>query len=85
MAEHTARLREALASLAIVPWPFDGPIAFREGRALHVIDDWAYLGMAADRDAARRLAVTTRAFDHDVYRLLVRRIGTMDVERLRDA
>jgi DNA polymerase III subunit epsilon len=83
LEEHTARLKDALASLAIVPWPFDGPIAFQEGHRFHVVDGWAYLGMAANLDEARRRAATQRLFDHDVYRLLVKRIAAMDVVRLR--
>jgi hypothetical protein len=82
VAEHTERLREALASTALVPWPFDGAIAFREGRVFHVVDGWAYLGMVAHLDEAKQLAVTTRPFDADVYRLLVKRIGAMEVVRL---
>lgn len=80
--EHTERLRQALASTALVPWLFDGAVAFREGATFHVVDGWAYLGMASDLEAARTLAVTKRLFDHDVYRLLVRRIDTMNVVRL---
>ena len=79
VAEHTARLKDALASLALVPWPFDGPVAFREGSVLHVVNGWAYLGMAADLDAARTLAIAGQHFDHDVYRLLVRHIPRMEV------
>ena len=79
VAEHTARLKEALASLAVRPWPFDGAVAFREGTVLHVLNGWAYLGMAPDLDAARALAVVRRNFDVDVYRLMVRHIGTLDV------
>ncbi len=82
VAEHTERLQQALASMAVKPWPFDGAIAFREGRVFHVVNGWAYLGMTSDLDAARRLAVTTRPFDHDVYRLLVKRIETLDVASL---
>ena len=73
--EHTGRLREALASTALMPWPFDGAIAFREGTVLHVVDDWSYLGMVEHLDGARRLAMTTSTFDADVYRLLVKRVG----------
>ncbi|MEO8936983.1 MAG: exonuclease domain-containing protein [Burkholderiaceae bacterium] len=84
VAEHTERLQQALASMAVVPWPFDGAIAFREGRSFHALNGWAYLGMTTHLDAARQLAVTTRLFDHDVYRLLVGRIGAMEVVRLDD-
>ena len=80
--EHTDRLQRALASMAVTPWPFDGAIAFREGRTFHVVDGWAYLGMAPDLDAARRLAITTGPFDQDVYRLLVRRLPSLTIHRL---
>jgi DNA polymerase-3 subunit epsilon len=82
IVEHTERLRQALASTALRPWPFDGAIAFREGATLHVVDGWAYLGMARDLDEARRLSVVARPFDHDVYRLLVGRIDAIAIVRL---
>ena len=74
VAEHTERLKAALASTAIEPWPFEGPVAFAEGHAFHVLNGWAYLGMASTLEEAKARAVTTRLFDHDVYRLLVKRI-----------
>ena len=77
VALHTERLQAALASLALMPWPFPGAIAFREGDRLHVVNGWAYLGMASGDDEARQLATTSRLFDHDVYRLLVRRLEPM--------
>ena len=82
VAEHTHRLQDALASLAMTPWPFDGPIAFREGRSWHVLDGWAYLGMASDLDGARALAITQRLFDPDIYRLMVRRLFSLEVKTL---
>ena len=83
VAEHTARLKEALSSLAVIPWPFKGAVAFREGTVLHLLNGWAYLGMAADAVQAQELAVARQNFDHDVYRLLVRRIGAIVVVPLR--
>ncbi len=82
VTQHTRRLKDALASLAIRPWPFDGAIAFREGRSRHVLDRWAYLGMASSLDGARALAARQRPFDADVYRLMVRRVDALEVERL---
>ena len=79
MDEHTARLKDALASLAVTPWPFDGAVAFREGSVLHVVNGWAYMGIATDVEGARRLAASRQNFDHDVYRLLVQRVGEMGV------
>jgi DNA polymerase III subunit epsilon len=81
VAEHTERLKDALTSLAITPWPFDGPIAFREGRSFHVLNGWAYLGMAASLDEGRALAIKQRLFDHDVYRLMVGRVAALDIVR----
>ena len=78
VAEHTARLADAFASLALKPWPFAGAIGIREGDSLHVVKGWAYLGMAASIDEARRLAVTQRPFDQDVYRLLVNRLAAIE-------
>ena len=82
IAEHTAQLQQAFASLAIAPWPFDGPIAFCEGSVFHVLNGWAYLGMAADFEAALALAVTQRPFDHDVYRLMTRRLAAIAIVNL---
>ena len=82
LEEHTRRLQEALASLAFKPWPFSGAIAFREGTALHVVDEWAYLGMASTLDAAKPLASLSRRFDHDVYRILLGRIGWLSEQAI---
>ena len=77
VAEHTARLADAFASLALKPWPFAGAIGIREGDSLHVVNGWAWLGMAASVDEARQLAIAQRPFDQDVYRLLVGRLAAI--------
>jgi len=79
-ALHDARLRRALASLRLKPWPFPGPIGIRErgamgeGSVLHVIDQWRHLGTATDD--AEVAALTDRAagaaFDPDGYRIIAR-------------
>ncbi|WP_237172069.1 exonuclease domain-containing protein [Pandoraea norimbergensis] len=70
LAPHTARLREALATLQLQTWPYDGPIAIEERRATtdgavddadgpdveyHVIDRWQYLGSVRSQDALNDL------------------------------
>ena len=80
--EHTDRLAAALSSLAFRPWPFAGPVAFREGTTLHVIDRWAYLGMASRHDDAERLAASSRPFDHDVYRILQARLPWLEAHAI---
>ena len=79
-ALHDARLRLALASLRLKPWPFAGAIGIRErgapgeGGVLHVIDRWRHLGTASDE--AEVAAILEResgaAFDPDGYRIIAR-------------
>jgi DNA polymerase-3 subunit epsilon len=79
-ALHDVRLRMALASLRLRPWPFPGPVGIREraatgeGTVLHVVDRWRHLGTAADeREVASLLAGAEAApFDADAYRILAR-------------
>ncbi|MFJ2993834.1 exonuclease domain-containing protein [Pandoraea sp. NPDC087047] len=87
LAPHTERTREALATLQLDTWPYDGPIAIEEqGRhtgevEYHIIDRWQYLGSlthVASRDALDSLVDSMPAatgFDPDVYRLLNRRLA----------
>jgi len=83
---HDLRLRLALSSLRLKPWPFPGRIALRErgprsgefqdagGADLHVIDHWTYLGTARSEDelTALRAKPASAGFDMDVYKILVR-------------
>ena len=79
-ALHDARLRLALASLRLQPWPFAGAIGIREraplgeGSVLHVVDQWRHLGTATDE--AEMAALLERAsgapFDPDGYRIIRR-------------
>jgi DNA polymerase-3 subunit epsilon len=79
-ALHDARLRLALASLRVRPWPFPGPIGIRErgvaGEAsvLHVIDRWRHLGTAASEEEVEDLVAraTATGFDPDSYRIIAR-------------
>jgi len=82
---HKLRLQLALSSLKLKSWPFPGRIALCEpgprgnawngtpGADLHVVDHWTYLGTArSGEELAVLRAKETRAFDVDVYRILVR-------------
>jgi len=79
-ALHDARLRLALASLRLKPWPFPGAIGIRERGApgeravLHVIDRWHHLGTAADdvEIAALLERGSSGEFDPDSYRIIAR-------------
>ena len=79
-ALHDARLRLALLSLRMKPWPFAGAIGIRErgaageGSVLHVIDQWRHLGTAADEAAVVVLLerASQAPFDPDGYRIVAR-------------
>jgi DNA polymerase-3 subunit epsilon len=92
-ALHDARVRLALASLRLKPWPFPGAIGIREHGAagavsvLHVIDRWRHLGTATDEDGI--CALLDRAgdagFDPDAYRIIARcleRVAPRDIVML---
>ena len=77
---HDTRLRLALSSLRVRPWPFAGPVGIREaaangaGTVLHVIDRWQHLGTARDEDEVAGLLHGTQnaSFDADGYRIIAR-------------
>lgn len=82
-ALHDARLRLALASLRLKPWPFPGPVGIRERGApgedavLHVVDRWRHLGTATSDAEVEELVQRARgvAFDPDSYRIIARCLG----------
>ncbi|MBS0319574.1 MAG: ethanolamine utilization protein [Proteobacteria bacterium] len=77
--EHDARLRAALAPVAIPRWPFARAAAVVEQDGervdIHVVRDWQWLGTAHDDDGVALLADVTRRddpFDIDITRMLLR-------------
>lgn len=68
---HNLGLLNALAHLKVATWPYSGPVGLREGRDVHVVDHWRYLGTAKD-DAGLHdvLANPWPEFDADLYKLL---------------
>lgn len=79
-AEHDERLLGALATTRLKPWPWSGPVLVSEcapERHLerhHLLDQWCVLGSAdshAELDALLA-APPARAFDLDLFRLLLR-------------
>jgi DNA polymerase-3 subunit epsilon len=76
---HDTRVRLALASLRMKPWPYRGRIVvverdWRGVEDLHVLDGWRWLGTVRELDEARELAAD-RPFDADVYRILKRTLA----------
>ena len=89
-AVHDTRLRLALVSLRVKPWPFAGPVGIREaaaqgtGTVLHVVDRWQHIGTAHDEQEIEGLlrAGGGRVFDADSYRIVARcleRVASRDL------
>lgn len=76
---HNLRLTAALADLALKVWPWEGPVGVVEEcagngrREILVVDNWCWLGSAADEAGLAALLAAPRrpVFDRDTYRLLV--------------
>jgi len=75
LASHNERVTKALEGLRLQPWPYEGAVAIAENGALHVIDNWAYLGTAQAFEEAKALLEKGRQrFDRDVYCILQKRL-----------
>jgi DNA polymerase III subunit epsilon len=73
LQDHAQRLLQALQDLKVEGWPFDGPVILREGGALHLVDNWRYLGRATDAAGVRMLLANGRPlFDRDIHQILRR-------------
>jgi DNA polymerase-3 subunit epsilon len=79
---HYVRLRQALMSLRLKTWPFQGRVGFKEQSGklsqIHVFDEWCYLGVAEDDvqlDELLQLRSSQMVFDLDTYKLLTKVLG----------
>ena len=89
---HDARLRFALAQLAIPRWPAPGAACLREHDParertdVHVLRDWCCLGTAHDDDELSELALAPPrpVFDIDIARMLLKRhhAGTLQMHSM---
>jgi len=90
-AAHHARLREALAPLALRRWPYPGAIGVRESSItgerteLNVLRDWCWLGTVRDESELQAImeAPPRVDFDLDIYRLLVKHLPRSTILPLR--
>ena len=73
-ADHRERALRALAGLALQPWPFGAAVGLREGRQLHLVDRWCYLGTATHEEEIWPLLEARPRFDRDVYLMLQKRL-----------
>jgi DNA polymerase-3 subunit epsilon len=84
---HGIRVRMALCSIKLPPWPYVGRILlvetdWRGQQDCHVLDRWRYLGTVQDPADAAGLDGKAVPFDVDVYRLLKRVLSTLKGVRI---
>ena len=73
---HNLKLETALNLFKVQVWPFEGPIAIKDGDCMVVVDKWCYLGVASDHDELYELARSGSAeFDLDIYKILKKSIS----------
>lgn len=79
LERHHLRVMAALSKMKVRDWPFAGPAYLREGEALLIFQDWAYLGTAhSEADLEDCLAGRRQIqFDRDTYRILLKVVGQM--------
>jgi DNA polymerase-3 subunit epsilon len=52
-------------------WPYQGPIAIKDGVEMIVLDKWCYLGTAINQEEIYELAESGEAeFDLDIYKIV---------------
>jgi DNA polymerase-3 subunit epsilon len=74
----------ALTTLRLPSWPYDGPVGVREGRTVHVFDQWQRLGSARTASEIAELAeLRPRGFDHATFNLLLKALPRVPAKRLK--
>ena len=80
---HAARLQMAMHKLKLASWPYPSAIGIREGKDLHVIDHWCYLGTAkTETEVAELLAEERPPLDKDIYATVNKALKKATVVRL---
>ena len=74
---HNQQLQLALNVFKVQVWPYQSPIAIKDGDEMIVIDKWCYLGTAINQDELHELAESGEAeFDLDIYKIVKKVLST---------
>ena len=82
LAAHNLRLFEALQSLRLVQWPWQGAIGVREKRGdkseVHIFDRWCFFGTARNEaEIYEKLEMRAApVFDLDIYKIMQKFLAT---------
>lgn len=81
---HNLQLKSVLEAYRVQVWPYEGPIAIKEGKAMIVIDQWCYLGTAINEAELAELAVSGGVdFDLDIYKILKKALAGSHKNQIR--
>jgi DNA polymerase-3 subunit epsilon len=73
-----------LATLRLQPWPYAGPVGLREGRTVHVFDQWQWIGSARTAPEMTELThMQPRGFNHAIFNVLTRALPRLCAKRLK--
>jgi DNA polymerase-3 subunit epsilon len=68
---HNLQLQTVMDLYKIQIWPYQGPIAIKDGVEMIVLDKWCYLGTAINQEEIYELAESGEAeFDLDIYKMV---------------
>ena len=83
LAQYHFRLQQVLAKFKVSIWPYAGPIGMQEGRSLHILDQWCYLGSAMNEEEVYELLGSGKAeFDLDIYKIITKHLKKLPREKL---
>jgi DNA polymerase-3 subunit epsilon len=68
---HNLQLQTVMDVYKIKIWPYQGPIAIKDGAEMIVLDKWCYLGSAINQEEIYELADSGEVeFDLDIYKIV---------------
>ncbi|OAT57381.1 ABC excinuclease alternative subunit C [Obesumbacterium proteus ATCC 12841] len=74
LEEHQLRLVQAMESMRVQCWPYNGKVAVEEScetfTQYHIINNWFYLGTVGSLQEAKLINTTADCFDRDGYKIL---------------
>jgi DNA polymerase-3 subunit epsilon len=83
LEKYHLRLRSVLTKFKVDIWPHSGPIGIQEGKSLHIIDQWCYLGSAMNEDEVYELLSSGKAeFDVDIYKIITKYLRKLPRQKI---
>ena len=83
-AQNLVRALTSVSALRLQRWPYAGPVGVREGRTVHVFDQWQWLGSAKTAPEIAELAqLRPRGFNPEIFNVLVKALPRLSARRVK--